>query len=123
MAFRLEPPPGNYHDPFVVVERLRDEFAGCEADAAAGADAVGDMIAKFIELKAPQAIIEEAANGRERAYLVTVADDMASDNCLTFLVRPGAFILIGFHSAQHEAATKPLAERCARALGYQIRIV
>ncbi|HUE71364.1 MAG TPA: hypothetical protein VMP01_10810 [Pirellulaceae bacterium] len=106
-----------------MVHRLREEFAFCDADAEQGADDVGDMIAKLIELKAPQAIIDAAVAGRERSYSVTVADDMASEDFLSFIVRPGEGPLIGYQSRQHEAAVRPLLDRCARALNYEILLV
>lgn len=121
MAHRLEPPQGrSYLDPREVVERLRDEFPDCEADADQGADDVGDLIAKLIELNAPQAIIDHAVAGRDRSFTVVVADDMASDDYLRFIVRPDEGIHIGYFSAQHEAAVQPLVERCAQALNYKV---
>jgi hypothetical protein len=124
MAHRLEPRKGRpYLDPEEVVRRLRDEFVHCEADADAGADITGDMIAKLIELKAPQEIIDAAVAGRERALRITVADDAATDDYLSFVVQPDEGPFIGYYSAQHEAATRPLLERCARTLGYKIILV
>ena len=124
MSHRLCPPIGHsFLEPEEVVERMRDEFAFCNANAEEGADVVGDMIAKLIELKAPQAIIDDAIAGRERAISITVADDMASDDYLSFTVRPGEGPLIGYYSAQHEAATRNLLERCASALNYEIYLI
>jgi hypothetical protein len=124
MSHRLCPPDGRpFLEPEEVVERLREEFAYCDANADQGADDVGDMIAKLIELEAPQAIIDAAIAGRERSFSVTVADDMASEEYLRFIVQPGEGPLIGYHSGQHEAAVRPLLERCARALDYGIYLV
>ncbi len=121
MSHRLEPSDGKSHlEPKEIARRLRDEFASCEVDAEQGVDDVGDMLAKLIELKAPQAIIDEVAAGRERSLRITIADDMASDNYLSFIVRPNDGLLIGYYSAQHELATRPLVERCAKVLGYKI---
>ena len=124
MAHRLDPPEGRpYLDPEEVVRRLRDEFAHCEADADQGADIVGDMVAKLIELNAPQQIIDTAMAGRDRSLRVTVADDALSDVYLSFVVRPGAGLLIGYYSGRHEVAARPVLERCARALGYDATVV
>ena len=124
MSHRLCPPEGRpFLEPEEVVERLREEFAFCDADQDQGADDVGDMIAKLIELKAPKPIIDAAIAGRDRSYSVTVADDMASENYLSFIVRPGEGPLIGYHSGQHEEAVRSLLERCARALDYEIFLV
>lgn len=121
MSHRLCPPEGRaFLDPEEIVERLREEFAFCDADKDQGADDVGDIIAKLIELKAPQAIIDAVLAGRERSYSVTVADDMASEDYLNIIVRPDEGPLIGYHSAQHEAAVRSLVERCVRALDYEL---
>jgi len=121
MSHRLEPRAGALLlDPNEVARRLRDEFEHCEIDREQGQDHVGDMLAKLIELNAPQAMIDEVSAGRDRSLQVTVADDSASEDYLTFIVQPNDGILIGYFSAQHEKATRPILERCARALGYQI---
>jgi hypothetical protein len=124
MSHRLQPHPGQpYLDPEEVARRLRDEFVCCTVDAEQGQDDVGDMLAKLIELKAPQAIIDDVIAGREQSLRVTVADEMASDDYLSFIVRPNEGPLIGYFSAQHEEATRPLVERCVHALGYEIVLV
>ncbi len=52
MGHRLKPSDGMpYLAPAEVIERLRDEFACVDADAEAGADHVGDMIAAFLRMK------------------------------------------------------------------------
>ena len=124
MAHRLEPPKGRADlDPKKIAHLLREEFTYCAIDAEQGADDVGDMIAKLIDLKAPQEIIDKAMAGREHSFRVTIADDMASEDYLSFFIQPETGPLIGYYSAQHEAATRPLLERCARALGYEIILV
>ena len=42
---------------------------------------------------------------------VTVADDITMEEYLSFVVRPDEGPLIGYYSAQHEAAMRPLLER------------
>jgi hypothetical protein len=124
MAHRLLPPAGRpYLDPNVVVARLRDEFHDCDADADRGADDVGDMIVELTEPKAPQAIIDAAVAGRDRSFSMTVADDMAAEDYLRFIVRPDDGILVGHHSGRHEAAAGSLVERCARVLDYDVFLV
>jgi hypothetical protein len=124
MAHRLEPHPGQpYLDPLDALDRLRTEFAYVAADAEQGQDDVGDIIAKLIELKAPQAIIDEQMAGRARSFSVTLADEMSSDDYLSFILQPGIGPLIGYYSEEHEAAAKPLLERCASALNYRIRLL
>ena len=121
MSDRLEPYPGHpYLEPEEIVERLREEFAVCEADREQGADDVGDMIAKLIQLNAPQEWIEARLAGRDRAYRIVIADDPDSENYLSFSVQPEDGPLIGYYSAQHQDATRPSLERCAAALNYCI---
>ena len=81
------------------------------------------MLAKLIELKAPQSIIDEVIAGRDRALRVTISDDTSSESYLSFIVRPDDGPLIGYHSAQHEEASRSLVERCAVVLGYEILLV
>lgn len=124
MAHRLEPQDGRpYLEPETIVRRLREEFVYCDADAEQGSDSVGDMIAKLLELRAPQEIIDQAMAGRDRSVNVIIADDMASEDYLNFTVQPNVGPFIGYYSAQHEAATRPLLERCAEVLGYKIILV
>jgi hypothetical protein len=124
MAHRLMPHPGqDFLEPEEVIERLKDEFDDVIADREQGADDVGSMIAKFIELKAPQQFIDECLAGQDRSYWVSVADDPTSEDDISFIIQPGVGPLIGYRSKQHEDAARPLLERCAAALNYQIVLV
>lgn len=124
MSHRLEPESGQpYLSASDVAQRLSEEFASCDVNAEQGQDDVGDMLVKLIELKAPQAIIEDVVASRASALRITVADDDASDDYLSFMVRDGDGPLIGYYSEQHEEATRALVERCAKALGYRARLV
>jgi hypothetical protein len=126
MSHRLVPQDGvSYLAPKEAVRRLAEEFAICEFDNDEGQDHVGDMLAKLIELKAPQAIIDEVAASRETAIRVRVTDDEnpESENYLSLLLRSNDGPLIGYPSASVEALVRPLVERCARALGYTIVLV
>jgi hypothetical protein len=124
MSHRLEPHDGRpYLAPREVAPRLKDEFAFCEVDSDQGQDDVGDILAKLIELKAPQAIIDEVIDGRASALRVIVADDAVTDNFLSLIVRQNDGPLIGYHSAQHEAACRSLVIRCADALNYTVTLL
>jgi hypothetical protein len=124
MAHKLSPSNGSpCLEPAEIARRLHDEFASCKVDSEQGRDDVGDMLAKLLALKAPQSLIDEVMTGRDRALRITVADDALSDNDLSFFVRPGDGFLIGYRSAQHEAAARTLLLRCALALGYEVKLV
>jgi hypothetical protein len=118
---RLEPLEGRpYLDPEEIARRLREEFASCEVDAEQGQEDVREMLAKLREMRAPKAVIDQVAAGRDRSLRITVADESGSDDSLSFMVRPDDAILIGYFSAEHQTATRPLVERCALALGYEV---
>lgn len=125
MAHLLEPTADGVHlDPSQIASLLQDEFTVCLVSREQWEDDVGDMIAALIRMKAPQEVIDKAVAGRDRSLSITVADDETAENAyLSFMVRPEEAILIGYHSAQHEAAASSLLERCAAALNYQIKLV
>lgn len=123
MSHCLEPKDDvAYLTPDEVVTRLQDEFAYCTADRDEGNDVVGDTIAKLIELNAPQEIIDQQVAAQSGAIAVVIADDDATEDYLQFTVKPNEGILIGYFSGQHEDATRPLLDRCARVLDYRINL-
>lgn len=124
MAHRLTPRPGQpFLSPSEVVRRLRVEFARVEADPNAGADHVGDMIAQFLRMRAPQEIVEVHRRVQEQAVRVEVADEPTGEAFLTFVAMPGEGLFIDYHSDAHEEASRELLRRCAEALGYEIEMV
>ena len=73
MSHRLSPRDGQaFHEPEEIARRWAEEFECCDVDAEQGKDDVGTMLAKFIELNAPQEFIDEAMRGRERSLRITV---------------------------------------------------
>jgi hypothetical protein len=121
MTAFLAPLAGHpFLDPEEVVRRLEGEFEVCEVDEDAAQEAVGDMLAKLFELKAPQHLIDEVLRERERTKLVLIADHPSTEDYLQFMVRPNDRLIIPHYSGQHEAATRPLLKRCARVLAYGI---
>ena len=124
MSHRLEPiDDQSYLAPSDVVERLREEFGFVEADQDEGDNIVGDTIAKLIELNAPQEIIDQQRAAQSRSISVVITDELTADDFLRFTVKPDEGILIGYSSGQHEAAVRPLVERCATALNYRIDLL
>lgn len=114
-----------YLKPDEVARRLREEFTICEVDREAAYEIVGDMIAKLIQLKAPQTVIDRAVAGRAGSLMIFIADDeqSAKEVYLNLNVRPDDGILIGYSSRSHEQSVWPLVERCAKALNYEIHLV
>jgi hypothetical protein len=124
MAHRLSPKVGQpYLSPSEVVRRLRDEFDFVDADREAGADHVGDMIAQFLRMRAPQEIIEAHRKAQPEAIQISVADEPAGEAYLSFVAMPEEGLFIGYHSGGHERATEASLRRCAQALGYEIEVV
>ena len=124
MSHRLEPHDDtSYLTPDDIVSHLRDEFTHVDADRDEGDNIVGDTIAKLIELNAPQEIIAQQMAAQSNAIAVVIADDSTKDDYLQFTVKPNEGVLIGYFSAQHEAATRPMLERCARVLNYRIDLL
>ncbi|RCS40584.1 hypothetical protein DTL42_24750 [Bremerella cremea] len=124
MAHILSPADGaSYLDPEEVFRRLREEFDYTAIDRDEGSDVVAAIIAKLVELKAPQEVIDFQVACQDRAIQVKIAEDAVSEDYLQFTVKPNDGIFIGYVSAEHEAAMRPLVERCARVLGYQIELI
>jgi hypothetical protein len=125
MAHSLTPPPGTPHlSPEEIVRRLREEFAYVEVDREEGGDFVGNMVAKLIELKAPQAVIDQHMAARDHAFSIFIADAPASTEVyLQFVAMPEKGPFISYHSRQHQEAAKPLLDRCAHALDYTCQLI
>lgn len=124
MAHILSPPDGvAFLDPEEVARRLKDEFDYTAIDRDEGADVVGAIVAKLVELDAPQEVIDFQLASQDRALQIVVSDDSTSDDYLQFTVKPNNGIFIGYFSYDHQQATRPLLERCACALGYKITLL
>jgi hypothetical protein len=125
MSHQLKPKKGSpYLPPDEVVRRLQTEFAIVDADAAAGAQHVADMIKYYEKAKAPPELIAAHRLLQSEAIAVIVADEpKPGDAYLQFVVMPGETLFIGYCSEQNEMAAKPLLKRCCQALGYRSRVV
>jgi hypothetical protein len=108
-------------DPAEVVRRVRAVFVLVEADRAAGARHVDDMIAAFQRMNASERVVEAHRQMRDDTIALFITDNPTSEVAyLKFAAMPEQGLLIGYHSRQHEDAARPLLERCAEALGYEI---
>ncbi len=83
---------------------------------------MASMIRTFEGMRAPlvateeqrQAVIEEHRRLQPLAINIVVADSAEfEDDYLRFVAMPGKGLIIGYHSARHEAASAPLLEHCA----------
>jgi hypothetical protein len=120
MAHWLGPRDGEPHlPPDEVVARLRAEFVVVEADPQTGAEHVAAMVRGMERIGLPAEAVAERQRLQPLAVWVVLADDPEPGEAhLRFVIMPGESILIGYSSAQHERAARPLLGRCCRVLGY-----
>ena len=104
-----------------ILIRLTKAFGIHDVDAMKGQASADTMIAKLEDLKAPSEIVESYSNRRQHAVNCYLSDDGSENGYLSFTLWPDEPIFIGYHSAHHEAAARPLLERLASILGYVIQ--
>src|SRR5262245_2964556 len=138
MAHRLAPRNGGvFLPPAEVVKRAREEFAYADADAEAGADHVGDMIAHFLRMKAGYArwknppsdaagldgMIARLEAIRQDAVMLTFGDDPTSEYAyVSSAILPEEPLFIGYCCGQHEDEASPLVRRFAATLQYDLAV-
>ncbi len=123
--------------PAAIVNLLRGEFEFVDADQAAGANHVGDMIAHLMRIKEgydrwkdppPDAAqinvnIAKLEAARDGAINVTLSDDPSSEfRYVSFTIIPGEPLFLGYCCQHHEDEAVPLLQRLAFALGYESSI-
>jgi hypothetical protein len=115
-----------YLSPWGAVNRLKPVFPYVEADGEEGCRYVLETIER---LKAARSLRQADRDRvlwldrvRNRALFVCFGDDAGSDAALLSThVIPGMPLEFEYASVTHERAVQPLLERCAVALGYEIR--
>jgi hypothetical protein len=123
MAFiKLFPPEGREALPVAeIIRRLRDEFAVVEADPDKGQDHVADMIAATLRfsdaLPHKQEQLAPLQSVQEDAVYVTFGDELDPVACCCLMHDSELFF--GYPDEVHGPA-RPLVERCATALGYEL---
>jgi len=129
MAFnRLVPKEGGrYLPPGEVIERLQQEFAQVDVDIAKGEVHVLNMIAQLTRMQdfspppASSEDIERLRSAKNEARYVTVmGESKDQDAYLTTCIIPGETLFFDYSSARHEMMARPLLERIAAALDYEI---
>ena len=123
MAFiRLSAPDDSQWLPTdVVVERLRREFGVVNPDHAAGRDYVGRMIAateKFSDrIPGKQERLAELRRVHDAAVRVAFGD--SGDNLAQVCLLPDTPLFFGTVE-EVDGPARPLVDRCARVLGYEL---
>ena len=123
----LSKPEIGYLSPREVVNRINAVFAYVEASEDEGRQHVRDVITQL------QAMMKDGTSPPDRQYLahlrrvqdqaiyVYFGDNPGAENeCLATAIIPGEPILFDYSSPDHEQGARPILERCAIVLGYDI---
>ena len=130
MAHELTPKAGQpYLAPEEVVRRLRDAFKYVDASASRGAASIEQGIEYMVRARHSGAPftdeeIERLRRVKDKAIDVIVAEESGADlTYLSVLIEPDEKLFFDYESGEHEDAAKPLLERIAKVLDYQIKLV
>ena len=130
MAHELTPKAGqSYLAPEEVVRRLQDTFKYVDASASRGTASIEQDIEYMVSAQQSGAPytdeeIERLRGVKDKAIDVIVADESRADLAyLSVLIEPDEKLFFGYESGEHEDAAKPLLERIAEVLEYEIELV
>ena len=129
MAHRLSPSSGVFLAPAEVARRLRLEFAALDVSAEKGREYVRDLLTRVLELRARGVdrgddYVHRLQRAEPVSVFLFIADDpYAEDAHLSCCCMPGEPLFFSYTSGAHEDAARPLLERCARVLAYDIALV
>lgn len=126
MAHELTPKTGQqYLLPEEIVRRLKLAFKYVDASQSRAVESIEQSIQYMRRSGAfNDAEIERLHAIKDRAIDVTVADDPASGLAyLAFLIEPDEKLFFDYESQSHEKAAKPLLERIAKLLDYNLELV
>jgi len=120
-------PETGYLAPREVVKRIDAVFAYLEASEEEGREHVRDVITQL------QAMMRDGTIPQDRKYIAHMkrVQDQAiflyfgdnpgvEEECLSTAVIPGEPLFFDYSSPEHEMAARPILERCAIVLGYDI---
>lgn len=111
-----------------VIKRLQREFAFVDVSREQALEQIDGML-KYGEQIAAQvpeaaAISARLRQVRDHSVMIGLADKRRFGKAyLNFLLKPGHPISIDYEGGKHEDAAKPLLERAASALDYEITLV
>ena len=129
MGHKLRPKNnGPFLAPKEVVRRLRNDIKYVDASSARAAKSIDEGIKYMLEVRETgggftEEEIERLRSVRNKSIDIIIGDAAKPNAILSFVVEPGEELFIGYESGQHEDAAKPLLERIARALDYEIELV
>lgn len=126
MAHELTPKAGKrYLLPEEIVQRLRMAFIYVDASRSRGAESIERSIQYMRQSGAfSDEEIARLRNIKDRAIEVIVADELAPGLAyLAVVIEPDEKLFFSYESRSHEEATKPLLERIATVLDYDLELV
>jgi hypothetical protein len=130
MAHELTPKAGQpYLAPEEVMRRLQNTFRYVDASASRGAASIEQDIAYMVSARQSgtpytDEEIERLRGVKDKAIDVIVADESQADLAyLSVLIEPDEKLFFGYESGEHEDAARPLLERIAEVLEYEIELV
>lgn len=126
MAHELTPKPGErYLVPEEIVRRLRLAFEYVDASQSRAVESIEQSIQYMRRSGAfNDAEIERLLSIKDKAIDVIVADEALPGLAyLTVLIEPDERLFFDYESQSHEKAARPLLERIARLLEYDLELV
>lgn len=126
MAHELTPRAGQqYLSPEGIVQRLRMAFKYVDASEGRGAESIEEGIQYMRRSGAfSDEEIARLPNIKDRAIEVTIADELAHGLAyLVVVIEPDEPLFFSYESRSHEEAAKPLLERIATVLDYNLELV
>jgi hypothetical protein len=129
MGHSLEPKSGLFLPLDEVVTRLKREFRIVEASQEEAQSMIDGMLeyGRWLQSRGVKEGAPVTANlrqVRDSSLMVAVADRKRyGREYLSFLLKPDQGIFVDYEDGHHEKAAKPLLERVARALQYEIAVV
>jgi hypothetical protein len=117
-----------YLEPREVVDRINTVFAYVEVNEEAGRKHVAEVLAQLQTMMRDGTIPQDdhyllhMKRMRNEAVFVYFGDDPGiEEKCLNTTIIPGEPLYFYYSSSAHEAAGRPILERCATVLDYDIK--
>ena len=111
---------GAHHEPDQVLRRIAPAFRYVVVDKVRGDSLVQEKYAELLALPAPEVILLSHRSFFGRTAFVTLADDEAGEWRIRFLLQPCCEIRVEYGSPEQREDCRPMLEKLARLLGYEI---
>ena len=111
---------GAHLEPDEVLRRIATVFRYIVIDKVRGDRLVQEKYTELLRLSAPDVILLSHRSLFGRTVFVTLADDEAGKWRIEFLLQPCCEIRVEYGSPEDPERFRPLLEKLARLLGYEI---